>query len=111
MTRYEDGTSEQLRDDNKRLVRAHEDAADFMIACPPNDVPIKRGSGTWATVRMALKAEVQLAIVYPDGHIEEHRWPTAQDKTHLNHRDLAEQDRELEEWATEMTKSRQEDDW
>lgn len=41
--------------------------ADIMIACPPNDTPIKKGSGTWATIRFAERADVPTIIVFPDG--------------------------------------------
>lgn len=44
--------------------------AGVMIACPPNDTPIKRGSGTWATIGFAKKAGKPLAIVFPDGRVE-----------------------------------------
>lgn len=41
--------------------------ADLMIACPPNHTPIKRGSGTWATIGFAQRAGKPLTIVFPDG--------------------------------------------
>lgn len=44
--------------------------ADMMIACPPNDEPIKSGSGTWATIGFAEKAKKPIVIVYPGGHVE-----------------------------------------
>lgn len=44
--------------------------ADVMIACPPNKERIKRGSGTWATIGFAEKANVPLHIVFPDGEVE-----------------------------------------
>jgi hypothetical protein len=44
--------------------------ADRMIACPPNFERIKRGSGTWATIRFAEQSKKPLAIVFPDGRVE-----------------------------------------
>lgn len=41
--------------------------ADVMIACPPNYERIRKGSGTWATIGFAQRAEKKLWIVYPDG--------------------------------------------
>jgi hypothetical protein len=48
--------------------------ADRMIACPPNFDRIKKGSGTWATIGFAEKANKPLAIVYPDGRVEKRNW-------------------------------------
>lgn len=46
--------------------------ADFMIACPPNFEPIKRGSGTWATISMAKRRDdLHLRIIFPDGSYED----------------------------------------
>lgn len=46
---------------------------DVLIACPPNSTPIKRGSGTWATIRYGQKAEgVKVLIVLPNGEVERH---------------------------------------
>ena len=42
----------------------------MMIACPPNYVKIKSGSGTWATIGFAERAKVLLYIVFPDGTVE-----------------------------------------
>lgn len=47
--------------------------ADVMIACPPNFEEIKRGSGTWATIKFTRRAEKPLYIVYPDGSIAQER--------------------------------------
>ena len=44
--------------------------ADVMFACPPNNEEIKRGSGTWATIRFAKRARKQLHIFFPDGSVE-----------------------------------------
>lgn len=41
--------------------------ADFVMGCPPNREIIKRGSGTWATIGMALSARKKLYVVYPMG--------------------------------------------
>ena|SRR5689334_11728721 len=47
--------------------------ADVMIACPPNKEPIKKGSGTWATIGFARKANKPLIIVFPDGDVLKER--------------------------------------
>lgn len=41
--------------------------ADVMLACPPNYTEIKRGSGTWATIKFSRRAKKPLYIVFPDG--------------------------------------------
>lgn len=46
------------------------DDADLVIACPPNYVKIKTGSGTWATIGFAKRANKKLIIVFPDGTLE-----------------------------------------
>lgn len=44
---------------------------DVLIGCPPNDVPLKRGSGTWATIRYGRrKAGMLVVVVFPDGRVE-----------------------------------------
>ncbi len=43
--------------------------ADFMIACPPNFERIKKGSGTWATIGFAERAQKELFVIFPDGRI------------------------------------------
>ncbi len=54
---------------NRDIVeRAH-----VMIACPPNYLRIKRGSGTWATIGFTRKAKKPLYIVFPNGKIEKER--------------------------------------
>jgi hypothetical protein len=45
--------------------------ADAMIATPNQRNEIKRGSGTWYTIRQAKKQKVKLYIIYPEGDIEE----------------------------------------
>lgn len=50
-------------DRNKRIV---EDAT-LMLACPFGRKERYRGSGTWATIRAARRAERPLILVYPDG--------------------------------------------
>lgn len=40
--------------------------ADMMVACPKEQEMILR-SGTWATIRAALKAKKPLLIIFPDG--------------------------------------------
>lgn len=44
--------------------------ADKMIALPKGPEQ-KRGSGTWSTIRHTLDAKKPLAIIWPDGKIEE----------------------------------------
>lgn len=48
-------------------------ASDVVIACPYERAEQRR-SGTWATVRMARRAGVSLALVYPDGEVVRERW-------------------------------------
>lgn len=54
--------------------------SDLMIAIPPNDKPIKSGSGTWATIGFAREAAVTLHIIWPDGSsthepaVKRHKW-------------------------------------
>ena len=47
-------------------------AVDHLIAAPAGNHEVRR-SGTWVTIRGALKAKVPVTIVYPDGIREEHR--------------------------------------
>lgn len=61
-------------DEPKRPMQRNRDIvadADVMIACPPNYEKIKSGSGTWATIGFAQKANKRLFIVFPDGTVEE----------------------------------------
>ena len=45
------------------------DMSDYLIACPGGPSEELR-SGTWATVRYALKKAKPVAIIYPDGRVE-----------------------------------------
>ena len=45
--------------------------ADTMLACPSNYTEIKRGSGTWATIKFSRRAKKPLYIIFPDGTILE----------------------------------------
>jgi hypothetical protein len=45
--------------------------SDLILACPPNKERIKKGSGTWATIRFAERAGVDLIIIFPDGSTDE----------------------------------------
>lgn len=45
------------------------DQSDFLLAAPKEYVEIRR-SGTWATVRMALKQGKTVFIVYPSGGLK-----------------------------------------
>jgi len=55
------------------LQRNHEivDVTDVLIAVPDSEKNIKRGSGTWATVRYAVKVGKPVRIVLPDGLVQE----------------------------------------
>lgn len=44
--------------------------ADFMIGCVPTVQPIKKGSGSWATVGFTRKAQKPLALIVPSGECE-----------------------------------------
>ena len=52
------------------LERNHDivDASDLLIACPKEDHEVLR-SGTWATVRYAIKSKISTAIIYPSGQM------------------------------------------
>lgn len=50
---------------NKRIVAS----SDVVIAAPSGTTEIKRGSGTWATIRHARATGVPLYIVHPDGEV------------------------------------------
>ena len=52
------------------LVRNHDivDVADTLIACP--DGPERLRSGTWATVRYALRQRKQVYLIWPDGKLQ-----------------------------------------
>ncbi len=43
---------------------------DVLIGCPPNGVELKKGSGTWATIRYGVKYGKPVHVVYPDGTVE-----------------------------------------
>lgn len=47
--------------------RAIVNACDVLVACPFGTEEIKRGSGTWATIRYAEKIGRELLIIWPDG--------------------------------------------
>ena len=55
------------------LERNHDivDAVNRMIACPSGLKETLR-SGTWATIRYAVKVGAPIHIVYPDGSVEVH---------------------------------------
>jgi hypothetical protein len=54
---------------NQRIV----ESTAVMIATP-GEFEEQLRSGTWATVRLARKANRPLALVYPDGYIATERW-------------------------------------
>ena len=43
--------------------------ADVILATPPNDVPIRRGSGTWATIKFGQRKGIEVVVVAPDGTV------------------------------------------
>lgn len=65
--------AEEIAEPVAPMVRNRAIVADatVMIACPHNTTPIKRGSGTWATIGFAKKAQKWLYIVFPDGAVQE----------------------------------------
>lgn len=62
-------TSQQIADPLPPMQRNRDIVAqaDVMLACPPNYTEIKRGSGTWATVKFTRRAKKPLYIIFPDG--------------------------------------------
>lgn len=42
------------------------DAADVLVACPREGVPVPR-SGTWLTIRLGRNARIPVRVVFPDG--------------------------------------------
>lgn len=49
---------------NEKIVQA----SDWLLACPKEDQTVLR-SGTWTTVRYALKAKKEVKIILPDGQL------------------------------------------
>lgn len=73
----------EVRTSADYITRDHHivDESDWMIAAPKSMAEVLR-SGTWATIRYALKQDCPLAVCYPDGstalhHIPgfHHEWP------------------------------------
>lgn len=50
--------------------------SDVMVATPLSKVEIKRGSGTWLTIRLSRAELRPLAIIWSDGSIQYERWPS-----------------------------------
>lgn len=50
--------------------------SDAMVATPRTFSEIKRGSGTWLTIRLARAELRPLAIIWRDGTIQYERWPS-----------------------------------
>lgn len=48
------------------------DSVRIMLAAPKEYEEVIRGSGTWATIRYALRKKRHLVILWPDGTFEEH---------------------------------------
>jgi hypothetical protein len=44
-------------------------ASTHVVACPGEFVEVRRGSGTWATIRYAIAAGRPLDIIFPDGAV------------------------------------------
>lgn len=51
------------------------DSVDLMFAAPMEYTEVFRGSGTWATIRYALKKERPLCIIWPDGKVKKWHFP------------------------------------
>lgn len=49
--------------------------SEVLIATPSGKVEIKRGSGTWATIRIARVELLPVVIIYPSGEVKYERWP------------------------------------
>lgn len=62
-------------DDYVERDRAIVVSSKIMIATPAQKNEIKRGSGTWLTIRIARVELKPLVIVYPDGSVKYERWP------------------------------------
>ena len=58
----------EIRDEKEYIDRNHDivDETDILIAIPHEDTEIKRGSGTWATIRYAKKMKKPIVIIYPN---------------------------------------------
>jgi hypothetical protein len=50
-------------------------ASEVMIATPRQFTEIRRGSGTWLTIRLSRAETKPLAIIHKDGSIIYERWP------------------------------------
>jgi hypothetical protein len=44
--------------------------AHAMVAAPPTREEIRRGSGTWATIKFTRRAEKTLYLCFPDGEVQ-----------------------------------------
>ncbi len=60
---------DEIRQEKPCIERNHDivDEVEEMFATPGQDYEIKRGSGTWATIRYTEKNDTQLTIIYPNG--------------------------------------------
>lgn len=47
--------------------RAIAKECDVLIACPPTKEELRKGSGTWATIRYGRKYGKRVVMVFPDG--------------------------------------------
>jgi len=66
--------NDETKEEKPYLKRNHDivDTTDYLIATPRGTAEEVR-SGTWATVRYALKQEKLVVIIWPDGSVEEWR--------------------------------------
>jgi len=44
------------------------------LVATPKGEEVRRGSGTWATIRRARKKGIPIYIIYPDGRFEQESW-------------------------------------
>ncbi len=60
---------DELREEKEYIKRNHNivDETGYLLACPNGYVEVKRGSGTWATIRYARKLNRPIIILWPDG--------------------------------------------
>jgi hypothetical protein len=46
--------------------------SDVLVACPHEHTPQRKG-GTWHTIRLAQEKRIPVAVIWPDGEVEEYR--------------------------------------
>lgn len=74
---YASNVFDETREPKGNIDRNHDmvDEAEILVACPGEMENVPRGSGTWATIRYALKqlrhrTNLWIFIVYPDGTLD-----------------------------------------